>query len=157
MLDFAAGAQPMDASLVAGMEFDGEVGFYPARAPLRALIKSRSGAAAAFGAELGGTMTVEGELGRYAQALALAPWMERWPVVLTAVIPVPGIAQWLIRDESGATLPLRPGFAGVWKLMALSGGRAMSMMGEWDGEFLSPLAVWGGGVAFEDLASRWAA
>ena len=42
ILEFAAGSQPLDRSLVAGSSFDGELAFYPSRQPLRALLKSRS-------------------------------------------------------------------------------------------------------------------
>ena len=42
ILDFAAGSQPLDRSIVAGSSFDGELAFYPSRQPLRALLKSRS-------------------------------------------------------------------------------------------------------------------
>ena len=46
ILEFAAGSQPLERSIVAGSSFDGELAFYPSRQPLRALLKSRSEAVA---------------------------------------------------------------------------------------------------------------
>ncbi len=157
VMDYAAGGQPIDASLVAGMEFEGEVAYYPARLPLRALVRARSGPARAIEAGIAAESDVGAELGAYARGLASVPWLERWPLLLTACTPALEGARWVLRDGAGATLPVRPVFAGMWRLMALSGGRPVSVCGEWDGEFATPLGVWGSGVAFEDLAPRWAA
>jgi hypothetical protein len=43
----------------------------------------------------------------------------------------------------------------MWRLLSVSGGGALTLAGEWDGEFLTPLA--GVTSTFEDLAPRWAA
>jgi hypothetical protein len=152
VLDFAAGPQPFDASLVAGTEFDGELGFYPAGLPLRALVKSRAGATAVFtGGELGGS--AEAELGAFARALAKAPWLERWPLVVRGVVdPADGGWVW---DPDGSGLPLRPAFAGLWRLIALARGGVVTVMGEWDGEWFTPLAAWKPEGGFVDLAPRW--
>jgi hypothetical protein len=41
ILDFAPGARPFEVSLPAGLEFEGELAFYPTRLPVRALVKGR--------------------------------------------------------------------------------------------------------------------
>jgi hypothetical protein len=46
---------------------------------------------------------------------------------------------WLIRDRTGAALPLRGG--DPWLLLALSGGSPLDFAGEWNGETVLPLGA----------------
>lgn len=160
VLDFAAGNQPLDSSLVAGVEFDGELVFYPSALPLRALVKSRSGAAGAL-AEIpaaAGDASCEGALQRYAESLARVPWLARWPMVLLGVTPHAKTERRSVMDRDGRWLPLTPRFAEFWRLVSASGGRPINLIGEWDGEHLLPLAVLPSAAeTFEDIAPRWAA
>jgi hypothetical protein len=77
------------------------------------------------------------------QATALQPWLERLPVALNGVVPLAyGVAdgrRWLIRDRAGLALPLAGGEH--WTLLALSGGRPVDLVAEWDGEGLLPLSA----------------
>ncbi len=63
--------------------------------------------------------------------------------------------RWFVDDTQGCALPVRPSYAGMWRLLSISGGAPVTLAGEWDGEFFSPLAAVG--AAFEDLSPRWAA
>lgn len=164
ILDFAAGTQPLDPSLVAGTEFDGELVFYPSARPLRAMVKDRSGATVAMQplAQENAEPTIEHALAGFATALAKLPWLPRWPMVLQSVVPTAAIAGSrgpAMIDQQGRCLPIAPGFANTWPLIALSGGRPINLLGEWDGEHLLPIAVLPGDAdsAFEDVAPRWAA
>ncbi len=49
--------------------------------------------------------------------------------------------RWGVKGELGAWLPLPPRFAHGWELMAVSGGRPLTVCGEWDGDALRPLSV----------------
>ncbi len=163
ILDFAAGLAPLVASLVAGFEFDGEVAFYPGRAPLRALIAER-GEARALATELGtaADASIEAGLRRFAVCLAANPWTARWPMALAGVrlIQDGGAGgPWCLADSDGAALPLRPSFCGglgLWKLLSVSGGGPMTVLAEWDGEYAQPLSALTGD-AYHDVAPRWAA
>ncbi len=161
VLDFSAGGAPFDPSLVAGTEFEGALAFYPSGVPLRAVVKNRAGATAGFKSSPGGpgvASSFETTLGGYAKALATCPWIDRWPLIVSGITPTLDGARWLVVDASGEAIPVRPGSAGVWRVMALSGGRPIGLMGEWDGEFLLPLSTWSaGGAVFTDVAPRWAA
>jgi hypothetical protein len=143
VLSFAAAGQSLDDSLAVGTGADAELVFYPAAIPLRALVAVRH-------AEVQpGTPSGEGVaevLASWARALGEDPWLDGWPAVLT-VTPArsPGPC---VFDASGDALPLHPGAGPCWTLFALSGGRPLTVAGEWTPRGLWPLTAWDeGGMA----------
>lgn len=146
ILHFAAGPQPMDTSLQVGSRFDDELVFYPSAVPLRALRKELSAPhrrIAAGNLPLGLSMG-EG-LKAAAGTLARNPWIERWPLLLRDVVIAPAAAEpgvsCVARDSEGHTLRIRSHEAQAWQLVAISGGRPLTLFGEWDGESLSPFSA----------------
>jgi hypothetical protein len=162
LLDFAAGTQPLERSIVAGAAFDGELGFYPGRQPLRALVKSRSDAGA-IGSDFlqPADTTVEAGLRRYAEALSLNPWTYRWPLLLAGVRTVLHDDRWFLVDSQNHGLPVRAGFARslqLWRLVSASGGTPITVVVEWDGVTALPISAFREPVReYVDLAPRWAA
>lgn len=153
LLDFAPMGQPLDASLVVGSILPADIAYYPGAEPLRAIVKQRTGPLESF-TEIPGAQTIDQALSAYATGLANNPWIDRWPMSLAAVTPVPSFdkagdaARWRLRDCDGAELPLRAPFADGWTLLALSGGKPISIFGEWDGEQLTLLGVAADGAYF---------
>lgn len=137
---FAHGQQPLDASLVTGTIFDGEVVFYPGAYVLRALVKEKFSEIEQV-AVLPGYETISAAVAAYATALARHPWMELFPMLLKAVTPVCRNDVWVLRDGDGRILPIHPGVS-PWAIMAMSGGHPLALFGEWDGEVLRLLSVW---------------
>ena len=167
VLSFAAAGQPLDDSLAVGTEIDADLAFYPGAVALRALVAVRRDAepgdaepedtgpsdtgpsdTAAGDTAAGDTgragppagTTAAGLLSGYAAALAEDPWLETWPAVLDATparVPRPGL-----RDADGGALPLHPGAGDCWPLFALSGGRPLTVAGEWTPRGLWPLTAW---------------
>ena len=45
-------------------------------------------------------------------------------------------------DRQGTALPLAPQFGAAWELLAVSGGRPLMLLGEWDGSGLWPLSAY---------------
>ena len=76
---------------------------------------------------------------------ATNPWSERVPLGLKAAFPFRRDEAWWLQDANGHALPLTVNEDQGWKLVALSGGNALGLMGEWDGESLRPLSVWAEG------------
>ncbi len=144
VLHFAHASQPLDASLVPGTVLDAELTFFPGSAPLRALIKERFDANAPMNV-MPGFLSIGDAMEAYASALAKFPWLERFPVALRSVVPLPRAGSWQVRDPGGGQLPLSPKFARPWVLAAIAGGRPIGLFGEWDGETLNPLGAWAGG------------
>jgi hypothetical protein len=137
VLSFAAAGQALDDSLTAGTETDADLAFYPGACALRALVAARRDTVPA-GPPPGATAA--GLLAAYAAALAEDPWLDCWPAVLDATparAPVP-----CLRDPAGDSLPLHPGAGECWPLVALSGGRPLTVAGEWTPRGLWPLTAW---------------
>ena len=160
VLDFAAGLTPLDASITAGAEFDGELAFYPSGLPLRALVKSRA-SSGPLDAQLAGAAdaTIDAGLQRYAAALAANPWTARWPLVLTGVRLVQENENWFLTDSQDSALPLKDSFVAglqLWRLLSVSGGGEITVLAEWDGFSALPLSAIDA-IGFHNLAPRWAA
>lgn len=153
LLDFSAMGQPLDASLVVGATLHAELAYYPSAEPLRAIVKQRTSGIENF-TQIPGVATIPQALDAYAQGLAKNPWVDRRPMSLAAVTPVPSTANsrdgaaWHVRDGEGEQLPLHARFNHGWTLLALSGGGPIGLFGEWDGEQLRPLGVAANGGDF---------
>lgn len=141
VLHFAPFGQPLDRSLAPGMSVDAELVYFPGAHPLRALVRTREGAAVPP-ESVPGYATVSEAVERYSEALAAVPWLEQFPVALRSVLPVRRNGGWIVRDEAGCALPLSPRFESSWHLLALTGGHSAPLFGEWDGDHLLPLSLW---------------
>jgi hypothetical protein len=134
-----------DAALRPGLAIDADAHFYPGQPALRALIGNRRGEPGPAPAP-----TPDGDAGRllddWAAALALDPWLTTWPALLSG-IPVPAGPGWQLADPAGQAVPLRLSGSDIWPLVAVSGGRPVTVAGEWADGGLRPLTVWHGDQA----------
>ncbi|HEX6468466.1 MAG TPA: SWIM zinc finger family protein [Streptosporangiaceae bacterium] len=137
VLAVAAPGRPLDVSLVVGGTVEADLAFYPGAQPLRALVARRYGVPD-FASPAG--TTIDGLLDEYAAALGRDPWLDRWPAVLAGVRPARRGDRWYVTDAGGAALPLAT--ADPWRLLAASGGRPMTVAGEWTPGGLVPLSGW---------------
>ncbi|HJZ47889.1 MAG TPA: SWIM zinc finger family protein [Roseiflexaceae bacterium] len=140
ILSFAAPGQPLDHSLAPGTALDAELVYFPGAYPLRALVKQRHGPPEPIDGSPG-YADLTTATAAYAAALARMPWLERFPMPLQSVTPTRSGQRWAVRDADGRALPLTPGFAHGWRLLALSGGRPLALFGEWNGVTLLPLST----------------
>jgi hypothetical protein len=141
VLSFAAAGQSLDDSLTPAAGADADLVFYPGAVPLRAVVLARhdgGDGAPDEGRPDGGTIAAL--LAGYAAALAADPWLDSWPAVVE-VIPARAPAP-VVRDTEGGALPLHPGAGPCWPLFALSGGRPVTLAGEWTPRGLWPLTAW---------------
>jgi hypothetical protein len=137
VLEFAAGMEDLPPQFAPGTQVDADLCFYPGALPVRALIADSSG-------ERGPVRTLEAlsvrdALHQFAEALARNPWLERQPLKLRAVIPRRVDQEWWLVDPDGAQLPMTA--AHGWRLQAVSGGRPIEVVAEWDGFVLQPLST----------------
>lgn len=152
ILQFAVHQPRFEIALAPGTRLDADLTFWPSAWPLRALPRERRGAPVPLADPPPGAPSLAAFLDGVADALARQPWLERFPAALHAVAPLRDDAGgWLLRDAAGAALPLARG--DHWRLLALSGGRAVDLVAEWDGAALDPLGVWADG-AFHALGQE---
>lgn len=146
ILDFAYGDQPFDVSLTPGQAFEGEVCFYPGATPTRACVKTKTSDVSPFPAPAAADACFDSVLDRYATAIAANPWLDAIGAVIAGVTPAQREGDWRARDAQGRLLPIdrrftRPECNLAWSLLALSGGKPMTIFGEWDGNALLPLSA----------------
>lgn len=139
VLSFAPPGRPLDSSLVPGTEVAAELAFHPGSLSLRALVVEQGEPARA---RRPAGETVADALTSWSAALALDPWLERWPVLLADVVPAAGQGDaWLLRDDAGDALPLRRTVE-PWVLLAVSAGRPLTVAAEWSPAGLRPMSCW---------------
>ena len=144
VLQFAYGNAPLDVSLVPGTRMAAELVFFPGASPSRALIRQKQGLAPMT--EPAGFESIAAALEAYGRMLAQNPWLVRFPVFLSSVVPIHAEERWLLRDRGEKCVRMSAASEEVnWRLLALSGGRPVSVFGEWAGDRLEPLGVWAEG------------
>lgn len=145
LLHYSAGGQGFEVPLATGTEFDGALCFYPGAWPLRALIKEQSGTRPLHA--IAPATALDTTLDAHAGALAAQPFIDRYPMLLDAVVP-DSATRTSLRTADGRVLPLHASFRHALHLLALSGGHPLTVFGEWDGVCLLPLSVWQDGRLF---------
>jgi hypothetical protein len=139
VLDFAYGNQPLDKSLSPGTTIEAELVFFPGSVPQRALVKQRRTTLPTGKLAHRISMTISAAMQAYAGALALNPWLERFPMLLDDVMLRREGDAWWVRDSDGNTLQLSPSFSNGWQTLGLVGGRPFMQFGEWNGRHLRAL------------------
>ncbi|WP_443078629.1 SWIM zinc finger family protein [Streptomyces sp. NBC_01497] len=147
VLGFGVAGRAPEPALPVGLAVDARIAPHAGAGQLRAAWGEQFGAPEAMGSPpAGGTVAAAAEA--YGTALLSDPWLDTWPVVLSDVVPLPPgeRAGWRLADAAGgAALPLtaravdRPG---LWKLVALAGGRPLTVFGECGHRGFEPLGAW---------------
>jgi hypothetical protein len=150
LLSFGRPGLAPELALPTGLLLDAELAFHPGARPLRAVLGTRfdapvaPGPAAAVPAGLG----LDAALDAYGRALGDDPWLESWPVVLSAVVPTPTPLGWELADRTGPAPTAIPvdrrstPDTGLWQLAAVSGGRPLTLFGECGHRGFTPITAW---------------
>ncbi|MDQ2730600.1 MAG: SWIM zinc finger family protein [Armatimonadota bacterium] len=145
LLQFAVRGRGFAESLTPGTCVDAELVFYPSAFPLRALIKNHY-ETTGFPDKLQGFATITEAMEAYGAALAANPWVDRFLFVLEQITPAVEGERWHLVDRNSRMLELPANFGAGWKLLAVSGGHPLTVVGEWNGsEFLLLGCIWEGG------------
>ncbi|MBL1095446.1 SWIM zinc finger family protein [Streptomyces coffeae] len=148
LLSFDTGDRSPEPTLPTGLLLDADLVYYPSTRPLRAALAERHPTPPKADSERtvppGGD--VAAALAVYGEALGQDPWLEGWPVVLSGVTPVPGDEGWQLADPTtGLALPVDPRCAGrtdLWQLLAIAGGRPITVFGECGHRGFAPITAW---------------
>jgi hypothetical protein len=140
LLDFGAGQRPLPPAPAPGHRVVAELAFYPAAAPLRAVV-AEPPAVAGAAYDLPALASVAAVYADRARTLAANPFADRLPVALRATVAEAG-DRFVLRDGDGGALAVHPAFAaGGYELLALSGGRPVEVFGEWLDGGVRPLSA----------------
>jgi hypothetical protein len=137
---------PDTARLRPGTELRASLHYYPGQPALRAAAGERQAQPTRAQRPVpAGEATAL--LAGYAAGLEQDPWLTVWPALLTGTPAPPGAGprgdRWQLIDRAGAALPLTDRES-LWTLLAVSGGRPVTVAGEWHPGGLLPLTVWHG-------------
>jgi Family of unknown function (DUF5691)/SWIM zinc finger len=142
-LAFGVGAAPPTLLAIPGQAFRATLTFYPSSWPLRAAVRPPIEPDGDV-TEVRGATTLATVVEEHAARLARNPFTGSWPVVIGDVVPVLRGDRLLVRDGDGTALPLATPHVAP-RLLAVSGGHPMSLVAEWDGNWLRPLATFADG------------
>lgn len=141
ILNFQYGNQPFDLFMVPGTVFEGEIAFYPGSWPMRALVKKSVGNMEKA-LNVQGATTIEQALSSIAEAVALNPWITLFPMVLSNCIPQLKDDSLHLWDCKGRSIKINSKFKENWEMLALSGSKGITVVGEWEQQTLLPLSCW---------------
>jgi hypothetical protein len=131
------GVEFENPDLAPGQALPAEIVFYPGRYPLRAFIRQRNGELESGHVVRGASIHENVQV--FGSAISQNPWLQQFPFLLDAVIPVRHEDDaWIVREIDGTYLPLHPEFEHPWPLLALGGGHPITVAGEWSGMELLP-------------------
>lgn len=154
ILNFAFGAakRMIDRSWITGSELDGELVFYPGSTPLRALSKTM-GTPTPFKEILGHT-SIREALNLFKKNLHKNPWINAFPMILQSVTPQHHQNKWLLVDAQQEAISFHSEFIRLWDLIAISGGEAVTLFGEWRFDSFWPLGIWSNQQYWELASER---
>ena len=141
LLDYAFGDTEFPPGYKPGTVLEGPLAFYPSAWPQRALVPGALQTLPKLVHKLPGFDHLADLLQAYAAALGAQPWLPQFPAVLNQVIPFHRQNRFGLADPAGQSLPIAAADSAGWSLLALSGGRLLTVFGEWDGEQLRVLSV----------------
>jgi hypothetical protein len=146
VLDFAANHTTLDKSLLTGTVLEAGLVFYPGVDSHRALIKERRGLTGQM-EKINVTLSASELFTLYADRLEKMPWTETIPCFLGPIQILPAksidgtVTGWYGADAFGRRVMLSPKFRQGWHTLAVSGGKPLTLFGEWDGRMFLPLSL----------------
>lgn len=142
LLDYAFGANSYEQQYWTGSVWRGELAYYSPAYAQRATWVQAEPLSNFSAVQPLPTSNFHTALQQYSQALSQNPWLQQFPMLLEDIA-----AQWtadnklLLLDQAGQQIPLLDLHPSTqWKILALSGGHPMTLMGEWDGYAFRPLS-----------------
>ncbi|MET9485617.1 SWIM zinc finger family protein [Nocardia sp. NPDC006630] len=130
---------PQDTPLP-GFQVDADIHYYPASTPLRALWGPRHAYPEPF-TTIPRSGGIAGALEEQARAVGADPFLRAWPVVLAEVVPVRDESGWYLAEADSTAVPIAVADGEPWRLLGLSGGHPVTVVGEWTADGLVPVAA----------------
>lgn len=140
VLQFIIRGQGATLLLSPGLYIEAEVVFFPSATPLRAIIKRQIGSNAKSQPKFFTSWPAVAEA--ETSLCSSFPVRSERPYALTKVAPVQYNNTWWLKDEEHNLVQLKEGYAGIWKLLSISGGHPLNMVVIGKERTYEPLGVW---------------
>lgn len=137
---FVRGQSTIVNPLAPGTTIQAELVYYPSAAPLRAIIKQQM--------TVPSDHTFNGFTGWEEVVAEQTAISAVWPVyndqvyTIATLTPIWHQEQWWLQDSRQQLMPVKKGFAHIWKLLALSGGAPLHMAVTGRETQYEPIGVW---------------
>ena len=125
--------------LFTGAQLSAALHFRPSRRPLQAKLTNPYSQTIATSNQTG-HQDIMTALHDYAVALAANPWLQHYPLLLQTTVKRHN-DHWFVSDQQGASLPMPDTLQYGWHLLALQQQQPLTLFGEWNGRYLTPLAI----------------
>ena len=141
ILDFSYNNRGFEDHWVIGAVLSGELVYYPGEAAFRALFKHYQSSRSPY--DFKPAYNNFDELGdAYSRVLAQSPWLSAFPCLLGDVrlqyVASKSCFYLWDKENNGLTVVDSPI---TWQLLAISGGKAVAVFGEYNGHSFTPLSV----------------
>lgn len=140
LLDYAWGNQGFTMDWPIASAYNGEMVFYPSAFPTRAIFKQYR-----FNNEpidsLKGYVSFKELTSAFAKALAKKPLLYTIPALIANVKVIAEKESYYLVDTHQDRILLFVEVKKAWSIIALSGGQAINIFGEWNGKSLTPLSI----------------
>jgi len=141
LLDYAYGEPEFLPGFKPGTIVEGELIFYPSAWPHRVLASESVKTSSQVVEDLPGYEKIEDMARSCAAALGQQPWLQAFPATLRHVVPFFQKKQFGIADQTGKQAPLANPESVCWSLLALAGGRPITVFGEWNGKIFTAISA----------------
>lgn len=141
LLDFSFGNSGFENHWITGSVLDGTLLFYPGQPRFRAAFQQFHPSRSPYDSPSAYQQLTAMQTA-YAEALGQSPWIIAFPALLEEVIPYyeQQTAAFSLIDQHKLMLPLKNNDAS-WQLLAMSGGEAITVFGEYDGSTFSAISA----------------
>lgn len=139
-LDFSFGNQGFGSPRIAGNVVEGKWHFYPGSIPVRGIFSTEQDRGISVSAT-GTNDNFDTCLIEYGAALSAFPLLNYYPFWVESVCPVLVENTRCLMDQTGKILPVSGSVQAFQRLLALSGGQPIAVMGEWNGKEFWPVSV----------------
>lgn len=139
LLDYSHGGKNFPQHFITGQVCYGALAFYPGASPLRARVVDPLISGERFPLT---ECPLPNALHEMAQRLSANPWQWPLPLRVSDMLIYPHESGWRFVSTQGQHLPTRLSPDDGWRLLAASGGAPFTLMGEWDGQQLTPCSTW---------------
>ena len=140
LLQFIVRGQGVQYSFTPGMFVQAELVFFPSISPMRALVKRQisTDAVTQFNKFTGWQRVAETE----SEINGQLPFRAERPFIVNRLRPVYYNQQWWLQDEENKIMQVRSEYKNIWKLLSMSGGKAMDMAVIGKEDQFEPMGVW---------------